>query len=168
MSAEMFILRQGMAGTKRFQIVVAEDNHADIALVREALKTHGVDSELVVISDGAEVIRYFRGLDLNSHSLAPDLILLDMHLPKYDGEEILSALRSTERIAQTPVVVMTSSQAPEFEKVAQKHAALHYFKKPTTWEQFSELGIIVRRLLESGKPYQGRSSSTASTAGTVA
>jgi CheY-like chemotaxis protein len=168
MSAEMFILRQGMAGTKRFQIVVAEDNHADIALVREALKTHRVDSELVVISDGAEAIRYFRGLDLDSHSPAPDLILLDMHLPKYDGEQILSALRSTERIAQSPVVVMTSSQAPEFEKVAQKHAALHYFKKPTTWEQFSELGIIVRHLLESGKPYQGRSSSTGSTAGTVA
>jgi hypothetical protein len=52
MSPETFILRQGMAGTKRFQIVVAEDNHADIALVREALKTHRVDSELVVISDG--------------------------------------------------------------------------------------------------------------------
>jgi CheY-like chemotaxis protein len=168
MSAETFILRQGMAGTKRFQIVVAEDNHADIALVREALKTHGVDSELVVKSDGAGAIRFFRGLDLDSHSQAPDLILLDMHLPKYDGEEILSALRWTERIAQTPVVVMTSSQAPEFEKVAQKHAALHYFKKPTTWEQFSELGIIVRHLLESGKPYQGGSSSTGSTAGTVA
>src|SRR5580692_4309009 len=127
MSAETFILRQGMAGTKRFQIVVAEDNHADIALVREALKTHGVDSELVVKSDGAGAIRFFRGLDLDSHSQAPDLILLDMHLPKYDGEEILSALRWTERIAQTTVVVMTSSQAPEFEKVAQKHAALHYF-----------------------------------------
>jgi CheY-like chemotaxis protein len=163
-----FILRQGMAETKRFQIVVAEDNHADIALVREALKTHRVDGELVVISDGAEVIRYFRELDLDSHSPAPDLVLLDMHLPKYDGEEILSALRSTERIAQTPVLVMTSSVASEFEKVAQKHAALHYFKKPSTWEQFSELGIFVRNFLERGKPYQGRSSPTDSTAGTGA
>jgi CheY-like chemotaxis protein len=149
-----------MAETKRFQIVVAEDNHTDIALVREALKTHCVDGELVVISDGAEVIRYFRGLDLDSHSPAPDLVLLDMHLPKYDGEEILSALRSTERIAQTPVLVMTSCASSEFEKVAQKHAAVYYFKKPSTWEQFSDLGIIVRNLLQGRNADHGRSIST--------
>ena len=140
-----------MQETKHFHIVIAEDNHADIALVREALKTHRIESHLVVISDGAEVIQYFRGLDLDSRSPAPDLVLLDMHLPKYDGEEILNALRSTERIAQTPVLVMTSSPATELKRVAQKHAALHYFTKPTTWTEFAELGNIVASLLQRSK-----------------
>lgn len=149
-----------MFKAKRFHIVVAEDNQADIALVREALKTHHVDCELVVISDGAEVIRYLRGLDLDSHASVPDLVLLDMHLPKYDGEEILNALRSSERIAQTPVLVMTNSAASEVEKIAQKHAALHCFQKALTWEQFSELGVIVRNLLEGRSSYHGGSSST--------
>lgn len=147
---------------KRFRIVVAEDNFADVMLVREALKCHSVDGELVVISDGAEVIRYFRALDFDSSSLAPDLVLLDMHLPKFDGEEILRVLRSTERIAQTPVVIMTSSAASELERVAQKHAALFYFRKPLTWDEFSELGGIVQNLL-TGKLSRG--STPTSTAG---
>lgn len=140
-----------MAETARFQIVVAEDNTGDIQLVREALKAQRIDGEVVVISDGAEVIRFFRALDQNSHSRVPDLVLLDMHLPKYDGEEILNALRSSERIAQTPVVVMTGSTVSEFEKVAQKHAALYYFKKPSTWEGYTQLGNVVRDILEKEK-----------------
>ena len=140
-----------MADTKPFQIIVAEDNTGDIQLVREALKAQRVDVEMVVISDGAEVIRYFRALDLNPHSRVPDLVLLDMHLPKHDGEEVLNALRSSERIAQTPVVVMTGSTISEFEEVAQKHAALYYFKKPSTWEGFAQLGNVVRDILENEK-----------------
>jgi CheY-like chemotaxis protein len=140
-----------MAETKRCLIVVAEDNRADIVLVEQALKIHGVDCELVIITDGAEAIRYFGGLDLNSGSPVPNLVLLDMHLPKYDGEDVLNALRSTERTAQTPVIIMTGSTASDVEKVAEKHAALHYFTKPSTWTEFSDLGAIVRNLLEGRK-----------------
>jgi CheY-like chemotaxis protein len=140
-----------MAETKRCLIVVAEDNRADIVLVEQALKIHGVDCELIIITDGAEAIRYFGSLDLNSGSPVPNLVLLDMHLPKYDGEDVLNALRSTERTAQTPVIIMTGSTASDVEKVAEKHAALHYFTKPSTWTEFSDLGAIVRNLLEGRK-----------------
>jgi CheY-like chemotaxis protein len=157
-----------MPETKRFQIVVAEDNHADIMLIQEALKMHGVDCEIAVITDGAEAIRYFRVLDLDSRSPVPDLVLLDMHLPKCDGEDILKALRSTERIAQTPVLIMTGSATSEIEKIAQKHAALHYFKKPSTWMQFAELGTIVRNLLEGPEANHSETVPTGSTAGGAA
>jgi DNA-binding response OmpR family regulator len=150
--------------TRRFQIVVAEDNHADVMLVKEALKIHGVYCEIVVISDGAEAVRYFRGLDLNFHSPIPDLVLLDMHLPKCDGEDILRALRSRECIAQPPVLIMTSSTASEIEKVAQKHAALHYFKKPSSWVEFAELGAIVRNLLEGPNSDRSQTAPSGSTA----
>jgi two-component system, chemotaxis family, response regulator Rcp1 len=140
-----------MTEKKRCLIVVAEDNHADIMLVEQALKIHGVDCELVIITDGAEAIRYFGGLDLNSASPAPNLVLLDMHLPKYDGEDVLNALRSTERMAQTPVIIMTGSTAPQVENTAQKRVAVHYFTKPSNWGEFAELGAIVRNLLEGPK-----------------
>jgi two-component system response regulator len=140
-----------MSEPNHFQIVLAEDSQADAMLVRAALQQHGVDCELTVIGDGAEAISYFLGLDANSQSPAPGLVLLDMHLPKYDGEDILKALRSTKRIAQTPVIIMTSSTAPEIERMAQKHAALHYFRKPSTWTEFAELGRIVATLLKDSK-----------------
>ena len=137
--------------TKRFHVVMAEDSDADARLVLAAFKQHGLDCEITVIADGAEVLLYMLGIDANSHASTPDLLLLDMHLPKYDGEEILKALRATERIAQMPVIIMTSSTGPDYERIAQKHAALHYFKKPSTWTEFAELGGIVASLLERSK-----------------
>jgi CheY-like chemotaxis protein len=70
-----------------------------------------------------------------------------MHLPKHDGEDILRCLRSTERSARTPVVVMTSSDAPADHERAERHAALHYFRKPSDLEEFMSLGDIVRETL---------------------
>ena len=136
-----------MAEAKCLKIVVAEDNNSDVTLVREALKLHGIDGEVVVIRDGAEAVQYFRGVDLDSRLSAPDIVLLDMHLPKCDGADILTALRSTERIAQTPVVVMTSSEAPRDYENAQKNAVLHYFRKPSNLSQFMQLGNVVRTIL---------------------
>jgi CheY-like chemotaxis protein len=152
-----------MTEKKTYQILVAEDNQADVTLVLDALRHHGLDCHINLISDGAEVIDYLRGLDLNSGCLAPDLVMLDMHLPKCDGEDILKALRSTERSAQTPVVVMTSSPATEFEKIAQKHAALYYFRKPSSLDEYMHLGNIVRNILENAKPSGGETDQTWST-----
>jgi two-component system response regulator len=85
-----------------------------------------------------------------------DLLLLDMHLPRYNGEQILQRLRSTERYGQTPVVVMTSSAAPEDQERAQKHAALFYFRKPSHLEEFIQLGVIVRDILVRKTPAEAR------------
>lgn len=154
-----------MAETKRFHIVVAEDNHADVILIREALEAHRVPCEMDVISDGAEAIRYFLALDVNFRSPAPDVVLLDMHLPKYDGDEILKALRSTARTADAPVIIMTSSLIDEVEKLVRKDAALHYFKKPSSWEEFAQLGAIVQNLLERPKLNHSETNPTGNTAG---
>ena len=143
-----------MAGNRRFQILLAEDNEGDVTLVREAMYGHGFDCEILVVNDGAQAISYLRGLDFDQKARVPDLVLLDMYLPKYDGEEILKVLRSTERSAQTPVVIMTGAPAPKVETIAQKHAALHYFTKPSTWTEFSQLADVVRDVLST--PGDGR------------
>jgi CheY-like chemotaxis protein len=129
------------------QIVLAEDNSADVMLVRLALKSSGLNCELHVLEDGDKAVNFIDAFDANPNAGPIDLLLLDMHLPKRDGEEILRRLRSTDRYAQTPVVVMTASDAPRVHAQAQKHAAMHYFRKPSNLAEYMELGVIVRDLL---------------------
>ena len=133
---------------KRFQILVAEDSSADVALVREALNEADLDCALHVIGDGAEAIRFLDKLDAEQSASALDLVLLDMHLPKCDGEAILKRLRCTERYGQTPVIVMTASDSSVVEQKAMKFAALSYFRKPSSLDEFMKLGTIVRDLLD--------------------
>lgn len=136
------------------QILLAEDNAADVALVREALQEHSVSCALHVVKDGAEAIGFIERLDEDRREPRLDLLLLDMHLPKRDGEDILRRLRSTERYAQTPVIVMTASTSPRDQEAAEKHAALHYFRKPSSAAQFLKLGAIIEDIL-SGRSRRG-------------
>jgi CheY-like chemotaxis protein len=139
-------------GTRPYQILLAEDSAADVRIVRIALREQGLDHILHVAMDGAEAIAFIEKADSDSKAPGPDLLLLDMHLPKYDGEEILKRLRSTELYAQIPVVVMTSSDAPGDHRRAEKHAALFYFRKPSRLSEFIQLGVIVRGILTGKKP----------------
>ncbi len=141
-----------MAAEKRpYQILLAEDSAADVGIVRIALRDQDLDHVLHVARDGEEAISFIQKADKDRKMPGPDLLLLDMHLPKYNGEEILKCLRSTEFYAQIPVVVMTSSDAPADHDRAQKHAAMFYCK-PSRLDEFIQLGIIVRDILTGKKP----------------
>lgn len=130
-----------------FEILLAEDNPADATLVREALREHDLKCALHIIHDGAQAIEFIERLDQNPAAPRLDLMLLDMHLPKCDGEEILGRLRCTKRYARTPVIVMSASESPRDYENARRGEALHFFKKPTTLDEFLELGAIVRRII---------------------
>jgi CheY-like chemotaxis protein len=131
----------------RPQIILAEDNPADVLLVREALAEHAISCDLRVIGDGEQAMKFIDQLDVDSKLPCPDLLLLDLHLPKRDGAEILTYLRASERCAQTPVVVLTSSDSPKDQARAEKNAAIHYFRKPSSLRQFMTLGAVVRELI---------------------
>jgi CheY-like chemotaxis protein len=137
-----------MSQMKPFEIIIAEDNLADIELVRLALAEHKVECRLHVFRDGVEAMTFISDLDGRQGAPEIDLVLVDMHLPKRDGEEILGCLRATERYALTPVIVMTSSPSSILEQKEIRHAALGFFQKPSTLAEFMELGAIVRRVLE--------------------
>lgn len=134
------------------QIVLAEDNSGDVMLVRMALQSSGLNCELRVLDDGDKAVAFIEEFDANPNAGAMDLLLLDLHLPKRDGEEILKRLRASAHYAQTPVVVMTASDAPRDHAQAKKHAALHYFRKPSNLDEYMQLGIIVRDLLSPHEP----------------
>lgn len=133
-----------------FEVLVAEDNPADVRLVREAFQEHQLECTLHVVRDGALAIEYLRSLDQAPLRRRLDLMLLDMHLPKCDGEEILASLRSTEHYAHTPVIVMTASDAPRDHEQARKHAARYYFRKPCSLDEFLSLGAVARAILAGG------------------
>jgi chemotaxis family two-component system response regulator Rcp1 len=128
-------------------ILLAEDNPADVFLVRQALKGSGVPYNLRVLSDGEEAISFIDGLDNNSAIGCPDLLLLDMHLPKRDGDEILQRLRASGRCSRTPVVILTSSDFPRNLEEAPQHAT-SYFRKPSDLHDFMNLGEVVKNIVD--------------------
>jgi DNA-binding response OmpR family regulator len=136
------------AGTKPFEILLAEDSLGDVELVRLALKEHGVECMLRVFRDGGDVITFLRSLDADPKGPALDLLVVDMNLPNSTGEDILKCLRATENYAQTPVIVMSGVIAGATDEKTTRHAAMVYFQKPSTLDGFMQLGSIVRNVLK--------------------
>jgi CheY-like chemotaxis protein len=124
------------------EILLAEDNPADVYLIREALREHSVDCALLVAADGKDVMALLSG-----EGAPPDLIILDLNLPRHDGIEILQRVRATDGMAHIPVVVLTSSDSPRDRLVATQLGATRYIKKPSSLDQFLDLGAVFKELL---------------------
>jgi len=137
-------------GTKH-EILLGEDNPADVYLVREALREHGVDCALRVASDGAEMLRLISSEEALVEAQHLGLIILDLNLPRHDGSEILERLRETSELAHVPVVVLTSSDSPRDRLVASEFGAACFLRKPSNLEQFLSLGAVFKDLLERKK-----------------
>lgn len=136
----------------RPNILLGEDNAADVFLVKEALKQNRIESNLRAIGDGEAVLASIDRIDGSAQVEPINLVLLDLHLPKRDGAEILKHLCAGERSGQTPVVILTSSDSSTDQQNAEKHASPHYFRKPSSLSGFMELGGIVGNILGKYKP----------------
>jgi CheY-like chemotaxis protein len=137
-----------MPATPRMcQIVLAEDNPADTFLVRRALHEHRIDCDLLVISDGEQLLKLIDRFDANANLACPDLLLLDLSLPKHGGLDVLKHLRKSERCGQTPVVILTSSDWIGDREEADRNAAVHFFRKPSSLDQFMLIGLIVKGII---------------------
>jgi chemotaxis family two-component system response regulator Rcp1 len=131
------------------RILLAEDNDGDVFLVRRALEKRGLPHELVLAHNGEEALVW---LDLHAgnaaEGLPPDLILLDLNLPRVDGGQLLSHIRKTDSFAHTPVIVLTSSDSPKDRQMALELGANRYFRKPTDLASFMDLGRIIEETLQ--------------------
>jgi CheY-like chemotaxis protein len=131
------------------RILLIEDNPADTLLVREALADHGVDYELQEATNGEKAIDVIDRID-NGIAQPPDIILLDLNLPRRSGSEVLERIAASGRTAAVPVVVISSSANPEDQHTANKLGAVHYFRKPTDLDGFMALGGVIKRLTQTG------------------
>jgi len=138
---------------KPLQILLVEDNPGDAELVREALREHGIEHEIKLASDGAEAEAYLARMGTSPDAPCPDLILLDLNLPKSGGHQVFAAFRANPLCASTPVIVLTSSNAPRDREQAASLRASRYFRKPSDLAEFLMLGQVIREVaLEAGLP----------------
>ena len=122
-------------------ILLVEDNPDDITLTRRALKKNNILNELVVAEDGAEALDYLFGTGKYSGrdtAVHPQVILLDLNLPKIGGLEVLRRLRSDERTSLLPVVVLTTSNEDRDRVESYRLGSNSYVRKPVDFDQFSK------------------------------
>jgi len=136
------------------RILLAEDNPADVYLIRVALEDHGIGIPLEVAADGKEVLQIIdREAKLEVTELS--LIILDLNLPRHDGIEIMQRLLETEPLAHVPVVVLTSSDSPRDKTLAGSLGAARFLRKPSNLEQFLSLGAAFKEVLLQAKAHTG-------------
>jgi two-component system response regulator len=121
---------------KPFEILMVEDNPGDVRLIREALKDPQVVSNLNVVEDGVEALAFLYREGKYANAPRPDLILLDLNLPKKNGHEVLAEVKADENLRRIPVVVLSVSQAEEDIRKAYSLHANCYTTKPTDLDQF--------------------------------
>ena len=129
----------GPAASRPITILMVEDNPGDVRLTREALKGGKVLNQLHVVEDGVAALDFLYRRPPHQNAPRPDLILLDLNLPKMDGREVLSRIKSDDALKIIPVVVLTTSQAEEDVLRAYRLSANCYVTKPVDLHQFNRI-----------------------------
>ncbi len=131
--------------TKAVEILLVEDNPGDARLAQEALKESKLLNNLHIVDDGVEAMDFLNREGKYADSIRPDLVILDLNLPRKDGREVLQEIKSDPKLKSIPVVILTISQAEEdIMKTYDLHANC-FISKPIDLEQF----IKVVRSIES-------------------
>ena len=139
-----------MTGKSNRHILLAEDNKADVFLIREAIKLANVSADLHVVSDGEKAVAFIDAAESDDHAPCPTLILLDLNLPKKNGLEVLQHVRSTRKCAGALVLIITSSDSERDRQETSRLGASGYFRKPSGYNDYLKLGEVVKNLLSTG------------------
>ena len=121
---------------KPIEILLIEDNPGDVRLTKEVLKEGKVRNNLQVVGDGVEAMAYLHRENSYTKAPRPDLILLDLNLPKKDGREVLQEIKADHQLKRIPVVVLTTSDANEDILKSYNLSANCYITKPVDLDQF--------------------------------
>ncbi len=119
-----------------YEILLVEDNPADVRLTQEALKDSKIVKNMNVVNDGEAAIRFLKKESDYANSPRPDLVLLDLNLPKKDGKEVLDIIKKDENLKSIPVVVLTTSQSDEDINRCYYLHANSYMTKPVDFDEF--------------------------------
>ena len=130
------------------RIVVVEDNGSDVFLLDRALKMQDLQFELLHLASGGEALAFIRRQGVHADAAEPDLILLDLNLSKYTGEDILREIRNARHLAGVPVCVWSSSQSRRDETLLRGLGVARFITKPSGLNQFMEIGKTLKDLLK--------------------
>ena len=129
--------------TKVIEILLIEDDPGDVLMTREALENSATPRRLTVVGDGESAIDYLRKQGRHTAAVTPDIILLDLNLPRMDGREVLAEVKADPVLRSIPVIVLTTSEAQEDITQSYSLHANAFITKPVDFDQFTE---VVRRI----------------------
>ncbi len=127
------------------EVLLVEDDPGDVLLIQEAFDFNKVQNNLHCVSDGEQAIAFLRGEGDYAGKPRPDLVLLDLNLPRKDGREVLAEVKADEALRTIPIVVLTTSEAEEDVLRSYQLHANAYVTKPVDFERFIE---VVRQIDE--------------------
>ena len=128
------------------EVLLVEDDPGDVQLTKEAFEEHKVRNRLTVVSDGVDALAYLRrDPSVYPDAVRPDLILLDLNLPRRDGREVLAEVKNDPELRRIPIVVLTTSQAEEDILRSYDLHANAFVSKPVDFDRFVE---VVRQVDE--------------------
>ena len=134
---------------EKVHVWLVEDSNADELLMRQALKLGGVDCSFKVFQDGEKAIHCVEALDQGQDEAVPDVVLLDLNLPRKSGAKVLERIRQSPNVRPVPVVIVTSSDSPGDKGEVARLGATQYFQKPLDLDEFMKLGPLVRNVLDT-------------------
>lgn len=130
---------------RQIEVLLVEDDPGDVLMTREAFEDYKVSNQLHVVNDGVEAMAFLRREGEHTDAPRPDLVLLDLNLPRMDGREVLHAIKSDPELSSIPVVVLTTSEAEEDVLRSYSLHANAYVTKPVDFERFIH---VVRQIDE--------------------
>jgi CheY-like chemotaxis protein len=125
------------------RILMVEDDPADVRLAREALKSKKMHTIMHDVPDGMEAMAFLRKEGDYGEMKRPDLILLDLNMPRMDGREVLAELKNDPKLRRIPVIVLTTSDGEEDILAAYHMNANCYITKPVDWKQFIKVVELI-------------------------
>jgi CheY-like chemotaxis protein len=129
--------------TTIIEVLLVEDDPGDVLMTQEAFEHNKVANRLSVVNDGVSALEYLRKEGQYADVLTPDLVLLDLNLPRMDGREVLAALKADEELRKIPVVVLTTSEAEEDVVRSYSLYANAFVTKPVDFDRFID---VVRQI----------------------
>ncbi len=124
-----------------------EDSKADIFLIREAIATAKIEADVQEVHDGHQAVQFIDAADREPEALYPDLILLDLNLPKKDGTAVLRHIRGSHACRNARVLIVSSSDSASDRAAIVALGVDGYFRKPSAYAEFLKLGVLVTNLL---------------------
>lgn len=125
--------------TRPVNVLLIEDNPGDVRLTKEAFKEGNMSVNLSVVMDGVEATKYLNKVEKYTEAVTPDLILLDLNLPKKDGREVLQEIKTTPNLLRIPVVILTTSNAEQDILHSYNLHANCYINKPVDFDKFFDV-----------------------------
>ena len=133
------------------RILVIEDNDSDVFLLDRALKKQDLQFEMLHLLNGGDALAFIRRQGAYAGGATPDLILVDLNLSKYTGEDILHEIRNAPHLAGVPVCVWSSSRSRRDEAMLKDLGVSQFIPKPSGLGSFMEIGKMIKDLLAGGK-----------------